>query len=183
MQRIFTAVIAATFLGLAGAAVAANITGDHRKAFYEPILVNYVIADGNLPTVVVGQPFGAGGNAAMLGSIKLSGDFPTTPLTPTTVQARDGGHLVFVFGPPITAHGRHACEAPSKLARPAGGGNLRLLAAFCYGDEVVSEAYMEMAKPSGPATGEFQQAMGQLLAVLLPPYNPDGGCTNTTIVC
>ena len=61
---------------------------------------------------------------------------------------------------------------------------MRLQAAFCYGDEVVSEAIMEMPQPSDVTDRGFDQAMGQLLAVLLPSDNrKQGDCGPSSTIC
>ena len=67
------------------------------------------------------------------------------------------------------------------LSKSRSASPLRLQIAFCYDNEVVSEAYMEMQQPSGPGDRVFHQDMAQLLNILLPIENPNrGDCGNST---
>lgn len=173
--------VTASLLFLTQSVGAATIYSDDLSGFYEPELVNYVAAQGSFPAVVIANPFGPRADDALLASLELPGFFPPTKLRATTVAARDDGHLVLVFNPVRTSNGNTACAAPAK--QNASGtvgapGTLRLQAAFCYDDEVVSEAIMEMPRPTGLNDRAFDQAMAQLMEVLLPGENPYliGGC-------
>ena len=67
------------------------------------------------------------------------------------------------------------------LSKSRSASPLRLQIAFCYDNEVVSEAYMEMQQPSGLGDRVFHQDMAQLLNILLPIENPNrGDCGNRT---
>ncbi len=166
---------------------AATITRDDHYPFYGPGLVQYVASKGTFPAVIIANPFGAGSDAALLDNIELPGNFPPAPFAATTPQGRDDGHLVMVFDPVAAASGHGACAAPAKqTAGKAGGASatLRLQIAFCYDTEVVSEAFMEMPRPSGPSDQAFTQAMAQLLSVLLPSESPNkGDCPDTVANC
>jgi hypothetical protein len=167
-------------------ASAATIYSDDLHGFYEADLVLYVTLKGNFPTVVVASPFGSGTDRALLAKLHLPGCFPSTPLTLTTQQARNDGYLVLIFNPIWASNGHDACAAPASQAAAGsdGTGKMRLQAAFCYGDEVISEAIMEMPQPSDVADRGFDQAMGQLLAVLLPSDNRNqGDCGPSSTVC
>ncbi len=168
--------------GGAGTANSATITRDDYYPFYNPGLVQYVTAKGTFPTVVVANPFGAGADDALLAKISLPGYFPPTTFSATTPQARDDGHLVMIFNPVADSSGYAACAAPARQTantNRAAGTTLRLQIAFCYDREVVSEAFMEMPRPSGPADQRFGQAMAQVLDALLPSQIRDGGdCPN-----
>jgi len=184
--KVFISALAATAVLMMQGASAATIYSDHLHGFYEANLVLYVASKGNFPTVVVASPFGSGTDRALLARLHLPGNFPSTPLTLTTQQARNDGHLVLIFNPVRPSNGHDACAAPASQAAAGsdGTGKMRLQAAFCYGDEVVSEAIMEMPQPSDVASRSFDQAMGQLLAVLLPSDKPNqGDCDPSSTVC
>jgi len=166
----------------APSAQGATITRDDHYPFYGPGLVQYVAAKGTFPAVVIANPFGAGRDGALLSALELPGYLPPTALSPTSARDRDDGHLVLIFDPVSSSSGHAACAAPDQQSVSGGGGGtetLRLQIAFCYDDEVVSEAFMEMPRPRGPGDPDFNQAMAQLLYVLLPPQNPNrGACQN-----
>lgn len=159
-------------------ACATVITHDHRHSFYEPDLVRYVAAQGSFPVVVIANPFGPGADDALLATMHLPGFYQPTPLSKTTPKARDDGHLILVFNPMRTSDGHGACTDPASQAAataPDAAGVLRIQAAFCYDQEVVSEALMETPRPAALDDPAFGDAMAQLLNTLLPNERPDGG--------
>ncbi len=173
--------VTAAMLFLTQGVGAATIYGDDMSGFYGPGLVNYVAAKGNFPAIVIDNPFGPQTDNALLAGLELPGYYPATKLKATTVKARDDGHLVLVFNPRRTANGDTTCAAPAKQSASGADGSpgtLRLQAAFCYDDEMVSEAIMEMPRPAGINDPAFDQAMAQLMEVLLPGENQYliGGC-------
>ncbi|HJM90349.1 MAG: hypothetical protein QGG19_19045 [Alphaproteobacteria bacterium] len=166
---------------------AATIYSDDLGGFYEPSLVQYVASKGSFPTVVIANPFGAETNDALLANMSLPANYPSVPLTATTTKARDDGHLVLIFNPVPTSNGDTACAAPASQSASgtAGGADvLRLLAAFCYDDEMASEAIMEMPRPSGIDDQSLDQAMAELMDALLPINSRHliGGCVSA-IAC
>lgn len=175
--KAFIGGLAASALLMTQVASAATIHSDELHGFYEATLVQYVTSKGNFPTVVVANPFGSGSNGALLAKLRLPGFFPPTSLTPTTAKARDDGHLVLIFNPIRASNGHAACVAPASQAAAGSHetGTLRLQAAFCYDDEVVSEAIMEMPRPTGVGDQRLDRAMGELMAVLLPTDNRNRG--------
>jgi len=180
-MRAFIGGLATALLLLTQGACTNTITGDNRFAFYHPGLVRYVASQGDFPVLIIANPFGAGSDGALLAAMQLPGYYPPAPFTATTVEARKDGHLVLIFNPIRTATGEAACSAPlaqTASAAPAGAANsLRLQAAFCYGRDAVSVAYLEMPRPRGFNDPAFGEAISQLLAVLLPSQNPyQGDC-------
>lgn len=177
-MKTFAGTFIAAFLFATFTANGATISRDHHSPFYNPGLVQYVAANGDFPAVIIANPFGAGSNATLLAVVELPGNFLPTALSSITAKARDDGHLVMIFNPRPSSSGDRACSEPTrKLVSPAAGSesNLRLQIAFCYDDEMVSEAYMVMPRPSGPGDQAFSLAMAQLLAVLLPLESPSRG--------
>ncbi|MFP6749477.1 MAG: hypothetical protein VCD66_18015 [Alphaproteobacteria bacterium] len=162
----------------AGTAHGATITRDDYYPFYDPGLVQYVTAKGTFPAVVIANPFGPDADDALLSRLELPGYYPPTVFSATTPQARDDGHLVMIFNPVAASSGQAACAAPARqtaTGKAGTGATLRLQIAFCYDQEVVSEAFMEMPRPDGPTDQRFSQAMAQLLDALLPIQIRDGG--------
>ena len=140
----------------------ATITRDDHYPFYGAGLVQYVASKGMFPAVVIAHPFGAGADKFLLANIKLPGNYPPIPLSQTAPTARDDGHLVLIFNPVQSSNGYAACASPSSpaaLSKPRSASPLRLQMAFCYDNQVVSKAYMEMQRPSEPGDRAFHHAM------------------------
>ncbi len=181
--KSFVGVCMAAMLCLSQSVGAATIYSDDVGGFYEPSLVQYVTSKGSFPTVVIANPFGANADDALLATLEMPGYYQSVSFTATTAKARDDGHLVLVFNPVRASNGNTACAAPAKqsASEAVGGANvLRLLAAFCYDDEMASEAIMEMPRPAGVNDQAFDQAMEELMAVLLPTTSRHliGGCVS-----
>ena len=171
---------AAGSTGSTGAAWAATISKDDQYPFYEPDLVQYVASKGSFPVVVVANPFGAGKDGALLAGLELPSYYPPTPFIATTPQNSDDGHIVLVFAPITAANGYDTCRTPASQTITGQKGDttnktLRLQAAFCYDDEMVSEAFMEMPKPKGPHDQRLTLAIDQFLDILLPSQSPNIG--------
>jgi len=159
----------------------AIITNDEIHGFYDPSLVHHIVSKGPLPTIVIGNPFGPETDFSLLKNITLPGYYPTTALSRITAKERDDGHLIMIFYPINSLSGLAACLSPPQQNTISGSNsfkkNLRLLIAFCYDKEVVSEAYIEMKRPSKPTDKDFKKAIAQLFSVLLPIQKPFlGGC-------
>ncbi|MBC8241112.1 MAG: hypothetical protein H8E30_11645 [Alphaproteobacteria bacterium] len=173
-------VVAITLFAMGACTNSATISRDYQYSFYDRDLVQYVASKESFPVLVVANAFGAGADDALLAGLKLPGYYPPTPFTATTAQARNDGHLILVFDPIGASSGQATCDAPETQTMPAKSGaanTVSLLAAFCYGREAVSVAYMEIPRPAGPADQAFRADMAQLLAVLLPSQRQDdGGC-------
>ncbi|MDA1100145.1 MAG: hypothetical protein O2967_14300 [Proteobacteria bacterium] len=168
---------------LSQVACTATITGEDQYAFYDPDLVQYVASRGDFPVLVIANPFGAGSDEALLAGMHLPGFYPPAPFKATTAQAREDGHLVLVFNPIHAATGHGICTAPATQTAPAAGAanTLRLHATFCYGRDVVSEAVLEMPRPTGLDGPGLGVALSQLLSALLPFRNRDhGDCGSTS---
>jgi hypothetical protein len=181
--KTFVGACTAAMLCLSQSVGAATIYSDDVGGFYEPSLVRYVASQGSFPAVIIANPFGADTNDALLATLELPGYYPPASFKATTAKARDDGHLVFVFNPVRASNGDTACAAPAKqsASETVGSANvLRLLAAFCYDDEMASEAIMEMRRPNGINDKAFDQAMSELMVVLLPinSRHTIGGCVS-----
>lgn len=164
--------IAAVLLFALGACTTGTtISSDDLYSFYSPDLVQYVASRGDFPVLVIANPFGAGADGDLIGAMRLPGYYPPTPFTATTAQSRDDGHLVLVFNPIRASTGHAACIAPDTQAAPAAAGAagaLRLMGVFCYDNDVVSEAFLEMPRPAGLHDPAFRVAMAQLMTTMLP---------------
>lgn len=163
-------------MALAAPVLAGTVTRDDQHPFYGPGLVNYVASRGPVPAVVINNPFGGdAGNAALVSELQLPGFFTQSSLVPVKPAERNDGHLVFVFDPAKTyPGGRAVCQAPEKFSEARKDGTLRLQAAFCYNNDIVSEAYLETPRPRDQSDPGFRQSMAQLMNSLLPSQVSDG---------
>jgi hypothetical protein len=157
-----------------------TIHGEQLQTFYHPALVSYVARDGHMPLAVYGEPFRAGGGAAaqLQRELRLPGGLAAVPFAATpAAQAGEGGRVVLVFDPAARVGGDAICRLRDAPPGPSGA-ELRVLAAFCYGDEAASEIRMTTARPSSAADPAFRQAMQTMLARLLPLRAPNqtGDC-------
>lgn len=152
-----------------------TITHEFHYPSYDPQYVQYAASKGSFPVVLVDSPI-AGDE--LVGSLALPGSYPQVPLTEVSEAERKGQYLVLAFHSPINIGGDKLCVDPSTAASNAPGGALRVQAAFCSGDEVLSEAVMTTERPSGTADKGFNGAMARLLNRVLSTRSPndDGSC-------
>lgn len=164
---------ASALLLLAGcAAGVATITHDDLAPFYSPQVVNYTAQNGEFPTAIYGNPFGSGADRALLEGMRIPGDFTPAVLKPIAKgEPRTDGHFVFIFDAELAPGGRAACKAPEKVKLGTSRAQIQLQGAFCYGDEMASEALLTTARPSRPDDPRFRAEMDQFLAILLKPYD------------
>lgn len=174
MQRIAAAAAVSALL-VSSSAMADVITKDDLHPAYDPQYVQLAAANGHFPVVLVDSPLG--GNA-LLKELSLPGYFPQAPLAEATAAQAKGGHLVLAFHAPVASTGATACKDPAALAGGATGGELRVQAAFCSGNEVLSEAVMTAPAPARADDPAFKSSMQRLLASVLSRKNPndDGAC-------
>lgn len=167
----FAALAAAAAFALAGCfAGMSTITNADVAPGYSPQFVNYAARSGEFPTAIYGNPFGADADAQLLSDMWTPGDYTKAKLTaiPKGEERRDG-HLVFLFDPEIAPGGQVACRTPESVRRKPASGSLKLQGAFCYGDEMISEAVLDVRRPQSPDDPNFHQAMNQFLAILFLP--------------
>lgn len=166
--------------GLLAACVGGTQTGSaYISAFYEPQVVAYVTKGGAMPLEVIGQPF-----AGMDGSdtarqvakrMKLPGWFATRDFAPAPVEGAPSGNYrtVLVFNSAeLTTDADDACKDAGKIKVTPPGDRIYVIAAFCAGDEVVTDTYGSTVA-MGPDTGEYQQLMTQITMALFPSRSPD----------
>jgi hypothetical protein len=142
--------------------------------------VQYAAAAGPILTVVRGTPFGtsqAAIEAAVVEAIDgaplvISPHFTADP----AAAPRPDYRAVFVFDPPDGATARAACAdrvrpEPADAASRAG---VRVLAAFCGGERVLSEVTGEARSVSGLDHPDFRALLRQTVRDLLPARSQVG---------
>jgi hypothetical protein len=64
---------------------------------------------------------------------------------------------------------------PTPAATTPPGGPISVLATFCVGDVLLTDALGSISGASGPEDPRFQRLIGDLLVALTPPYDPNRG--------
>lgn len=154
----------------AGAAFAATVTQDYIATTYRMGTVSRASAEG-APVEIYGVRGGEAGAIAQ--SMRLPGWFSQRNF----VLARRGSHgrsrFVMVFG--ASAPSPAICSNPAAVPQRAGGAPQSVLGAFCTGSRADTYAVLRSDALGSPGTRAFEQAMGQLLLVMLPRRNPNIG--------
>jgi hypothetical protein len=154
------------------------------RVFYDPFystsFFRYAAREGTLPVQVFGNPFSAEPLDAqtaegIANTLVTPHWLPDTRFTTHPKQKpSEDVRVVLVFNPVHPAPGGSAaCDKPKSLALEPGGGPVRLQAAFCYGDEWLTEAFAEGPPVKGPDDPEFQRLINNLMFSLFPFRNPE----------
>jgi len=175
MQKMLVAGLTAS--ALYGCAQSGNIARDFQNPGYDPQLVQFMASSGEVPLVMVNNPFP---DEEMAAQLSLPSFYPQAPFVPTPPAERQYAHIVLLFDSDISIDGLKACRDPE--GGPPGSstaGKLSVQAAFCYGSDEISEARMNVARPNDPGDPAFRTAMAQLMNRLMPTISPNaGGCAD-----
>jgi hypothetical protein len=153
------------------------------RVFYDPFyntqFFSYAARKGTVPVQVYGNPFStqplnAQTAEGIAGTLFSPGWLPRTRFTTRPVPGlTEDVRVVLVFNPVHPAPGGNAaCNNPQSLALKPGGGPVRVQAAFCFGDEWLTEAFAEGPPVKGPDDPEFQRLISHLMLSLFPFRNP-----------
>lgn len=145
----------------------------------------YAGAGRDMRVVVVGNPFG--GDQATFGGVvtdRMQGNHwgPRTHFTTTPNEtARSSYRVVMLFDPPRTLVGMRLCRVEgSSLPTVRTGDEIILFAAFCRGNESMTEIKGRIAGATGPEDPVFGDLIAQVTNALFPPdrrFEDDhGGC-------
>jgi hypothetical protein len=173
-KRIAAAVVLLPLL-MTSTAMAEIITKEDLHPSYDPSYVNLAASNGHFPVVLVDSPIAGD---TLLKTLSLPGYFPQVPLTETAADRATGERLVLAFHAPQSSDGADACRNPAALAGNPAKGELRVQAAFCIGNEVLSEAVMTTQKPIRVDDPAFKTAMTHLMSVVLSTQNPNDDGAN-----
>jgi len=176
-QAIYRALIAGlTAVALVGCAQSGNISRDFQNPGYDPQLVQFMAATGQVPVVLVDSPFD---DTAVAGQLALPSFYPQAPFVPVSATQRQDAHIVLLFDSHASIDGVKACRDPESGPPGTGGSDMSIQAAFCYGTDEISEAHLQVGRPSGPSDPAFRTAMAQLMSRLMPTISPNaGGCAD-----
>ena len=174
-------------LSLLALGACANDTGASHawlSSYYTQDVVRYATRDRAMLFTVHGD-FGIPikrATAEIGKNLSLPGWFEPAEFVAASPTAAPGEHrIVFVINPTeITLSGRHACAATKPLPTKQISQNIRVVAAFCAGDEVASEL---TASGAGGFPGDskfrakFLAFLNNVVSELLPArliYVPSG---------
>jgi hypothetical protein len=132
----------------------------------------YAARNGEMRTEVVGDPFG---NTPGIATTVAEHMYRANrgPIVKFVLAPEGGGsapfHVVMVFNPPPRVSGADACAQANGIETARGTEPIRLLAAFCSGDVVMSEAGGRVGGAAGPADPKFRSLIRQVTLALIPP--------------
>ncbi len=99
---------------------------------------------------------------------------PATFSTDPTANTRTPYHVVVQFNPTVSLRGDELCSGASGSSDSSASGKFRVVAAFCYGDQVLSEVRGKAANIAGPNDPRFRNAIRQVTLFLFPPDETQG---------
>lgn len=147
-----------------------------------PNIFQYAALDRDFLTVIHGNPssgskaaFDASVIAATHGNARARpSNFTTTPSS----NAREGYRMVLVFSGDPYMSGEAACRDVDADALPPVTGRVEMQAAFCYRDDVLSQAHIAYPQGSAP-----DSAVTQAVLALFPIHDPaiDPGSNNDNL--
>ena len=167
---------AAAVLVAACAGNANRLTYTDHTNFYSPHLVRYVSQKGYFPVTIHGEPFGADGSRQITENLTLPGSYEPVPFRKAGKE--DIGRLVLFMDGKGIINGRRLCEANEAIPTDLSGGEkIRVQAAFCYQDEMVSETVLTAVRPNSADDPKFQRSLTEMTEVLFRTQVPNGpGC-------
>ncbi len=156
-----------------------RLTHQETDSAYDPGEVAYAGAGRDLLVVIYGNPFD-GGTAefqnAVTGAMQGRNwgqrmNFTTTP----GAGARALYKVVLLFGPPVDLMAQKLCSEPAGAlaAKPAPGGAINVLGAFCRSDKSLTEIKGTIESAPGHDDPAFRELVGQVTQALFPPGRRD----------
>lgn len=179
LRSLRSAACVAGILLLAACTGAPQTSFPNVSPFYSRGLVAYVTQGGAMPLEVRGKPFAGMDGDDIAGHLaqrmKLPQWFAVRDFAPAPVAGAPSGNYrtVLVFNAAeLTADADDACTdaANIKLAPP--GETLKVIAAFCAGDETVTDTFGGVVA-EGPDSDAYRQLLWQISVALFPLRNID----------
>jgi hypothetical protein len=175
---ILTAVVGtSTALALTACVTSTQTSKAYVSPFYSADVVRYVTSGGAMPLEVKGQPFaGMDGNNVTWHTaqrMELPSWFVTRKFAPAPVEGTPSGNYrtVIVFNSAeLTIDSEDVCRDTAEIKVTPPGRRVNVIAAFCAGDEVVTDTYGSTTA-SGPDAAEYRQLMTQISMTLFPLRN------------
>jgi hypothetical protein len=149
----------------------ANIT-----AAYDPQVMNYIASRGGLPTEITGNPFDAPDEqvySVVRKTMAASHFGPDFPFLAEKPQGSTSPYrMVVVLGSkPGTAYSRLCAGVETPSGPKPKGGELRVSAALCARDEMITSTAGRVSGVTGPDDPTFVSLISQIALVLFPPVD------------
>jgi len=161
-------------LGACAGSVVTSQGRAHRPGM--PETFDYAAARGDMPTVVIGNPFADSREAMERAVVDALGYHyhgpPTRFTTRTTADSRIRHRLVLMFDPPKALQAAALCGDTGALPVPSSVGASRVLAAYCERGLIYSEATAAGPAPASPGDPALGSMIGAVLTALLPSIDP-----------
>lgn len=175
------------FLALAACSGGVTSTYVSYDAGGVPALFRHVASEGDVPTVIYGNPSGAPKttfDATVVDAMQGHGwSANATFATARPADSRDGYRVVMVFSGERHFGGRAACGGVDAGALAPVSGRVGLQAAFCYDDAVLSQVHVEFGPLGGIGDSVLDQAVSLALADLFPPRDPNRSSCDDRLNC
>ena len=128
-----------------------------------PRLFQYAASAGDVQTVIYGNPSGApkaAFDASVVDAMQGHGwGADATFAVAPPADARDGYRVVMVFSGARHFGGAAACRDVDAAALAPVSGTVRMQAAFCHRDEVLSQTHVEFASLGGVGDPALDRAV------------------------
>lgn len=138
------------------------------KAFYRP-----VAGTGRFVAVVYGNPTNAPKkhfDSAVLSALQKGYRGPSTRFTSAPdEEARAGYHVEVHFASDTAALAGVACAGPGSEPSTASGGTVRMVAAFCFQDQIYSKVRGRSRPFTGPGDPALESLVASAARALFPP--------------
>jgi len=187
LRSLAAAGLAAALLSLATAC--AGGTATHSVSLRHtgtPEIFRYAAGGRDLETVVLGNPTGAPQHAFESAVVAAMQGAPFGPQTRFTTEpsasARPGYRVVMLFDGRSELSGAAACRraesaktgsAAAGQTTGEGAGTVKLQAAFCYRERVLSEARVDTGAVAAAQDPALQNAVRQAVLALFPQRDPE----------
>lgn len=165
----------AVYLGLAACSSQTPLLERAYFGSYSQSNFNYAARKGEVPTVVHGNPF-AGDRAAFAQDVAARMKAPAYyagPVKFTAVENSRAYRLAMVFNPSSTQVDISVCRNQVSKTQGQLRGEVRVLAAFCGGERVLSSVRGRVDGVTSTDDPRFQQLLDQVSLALFPIRSPD----------
>ncbi len=158
-----------------GGCAGPTVYNNYYASLYEPAQVRFAAAVGPTLAVIRDNPFPSdAGNQGVLAAMQGQ-TFAARMVFSQTARPDDryGYKVVLNFGSSLYGTSGQCQAPPTPPARTPPAGRIAASAAFCIGDQLLSDAHGAVQAATGPDDPNFRRLVGDLLVALTPAYNPN----------
>jgi hypothetical protein len=182
-KLLFTGAAMAMAVAVGACAGAVRSTSSQDVLFRSGVLSTfaYAAADGEMNTVVIGNPFDMPKSALdRIVTDAMQGNHygpPTTFTTMPSPDARPQYRIVMMFDRPPAMPRQQLCGRRETLTPEPRGDRLRLATAFCARNQLLSWVDSSIAMPTSPDDAAFRNMIANATFNLIPSrdHDPSGG--------